>query len=44
MRTTELGDTGMEISRVGFGAWAIGGPEYEWGWGDQDDDESIVAI
>ena len=44
MRTTELGGTGMEISRVGFGAWAIGGPEYDWGWGDQDDDESIAAI
>jgi aryl-alcohol dehydrogenase-like predicted oxidoreductase len=44
MRTTELGATGMEISRVGFGAWAIGGAEYEWGWGEQDDDDSIAAI
>jgi aryl-alcohol dehydrogenase-like predicted oxidoreductase len=44
MRTTELGNTGLEISRVGFGAWAIGGPEYDWGWGDQDDEESIAAI
>ena len=44
MRTTELGNTGMEISRVGFGAWAIGGAEYDWGWGDQDDEESIAAI
>jgi aryl-alcohol dehydrogenase-like predicted oxidoreductase len=44
MRTTELGTTGMEIGRVGFGAWAIGGPEYDWGWGDQDDEESIAAI
>jgi aryl-alcohol dehydrogenase-like predicted oxidoreductase len=34
----------MEISRVGFGAWAIGGAEYEWGWGEQDDDDSIAAI
>jgi aryl-alcohol dehydrogenase-like predicted oxidoreductase len=34
----------MEVSRVGFGAWAIGGPEYDWGWGDQDDEESIAAI
>jgi len=31
MKTTELGGTGMEISRVGFGAWAIGGAEYDWG-------------
>jgi aryl-alcohol dehydrogenase-like predicted oxidoreductase len=44
MRTTELGRTGLEISRVGFGAWAIGGPEYDWGWGEQDDEESIAAI
>jgi aryl-alcohol dehydrogenase-like predicted oxidoreductase len=44
VRTTELGNTGMEISRVGLGAWAIGGAEYEWGWGEQDDDESIAAI
>ena len=44
MRTTELGSTGMEISRVGFGAWAIGGAEYDWGWGDQDDEQSIAAI
>jgi aryl-alcohol dehydrogenase-like predicted oxidoreductase len=44
MRTTELGSTGMEISRVGFGAWAIGGAEYDWGWGEQDDEQSIAAI
>ena len=44
MRTTELGRTGMEITRVGLGAWAIGGAEYDWGWGDQDDDDSIAAI
>ena len=44
MKTTELGGTGMEISRVGFGAWAIGGAEYDWGWGDQDDEQSIAAI
>jgi aryl-alcohol dehydrogenase-like predicted oxidoreductase len=44
MRTTELGGTGLEISRVGFGAWAIGGAEYDWGWGEQDDEQSIAAI
>jgi aryl-alcohol dehydrogenase-like predicted oxidoreductase len=44
MRTTELGRTGMEISRVGFGAWAIGGAEYDWGWGEQDDDDSSAAV
>ena len=44
MRTTQLGATGLEISRVGFGAWAIGGAEYDWGWGEQDDEQSIATI
>ena len=44
LRTNELGQTGMEISRVGFGAWAIGGAGYEWGWGAQDDQRSIETI
>jgi aryl-alcohol dehydrogenase-like predicted oxidoreductase len=44
LKTTELGSTGMEITRVGFGAWAIGGNGWEFGWGPQDDDESIAAI
>jgi aryl-alcohol dehydrogenase-like predicted oxidoreductase len=39
-----LGVTGLEISVVGFGAWAIGGGGYEWGWGPQDDSDSIAAI
>lgn len=39
-----LGNSGLEISRVGFGAWALGGSAYDWGWGAQDDDESIAAI
>jgi aryl-alcohol dehydrogenase-like predicted oxidoreductase len=44
LRTTPLGSTGMEITRVGFGAWAIGGGGWEFGWGPQEDDESIAAI
>src|SRR3979411_887297 len=44
LATTELGSTGLEISRVGFGAWAIGGGGWEFGWGPQQDDESIAAI
>jgi aryl-alcohol dehydrogenase-like predicted oxidoreductase len=44
LATTELGSTGMEITRVGFGAWAIGGGGWEFGWGPQDDEESIAAI
>jgi aryl-alcohol dehydrogenase-like predicted oxidoreductase len=34
----------MEISRVGFGAWAIGGGGWDWSWGGQDDEESVAAI
>jgi aryl-alcohol dehydrogenase-like predicted oxidoreductase len=44
IKTTELGQTGMQITRVGFGAWAIGGGSWEFGWGPQDDDESVEAI
>jgi aryl-alcohol dehydrogenase-like predicted oxidoreductase len=44
LATTELGSTGMEITRVGFGAWALGGGGFEWSWGAQDDEESIAAI
>jgi aryl-alcohol dehydrogenase-like predicted oxidoreductase len=38
-----LGREGPEISVVGIGAWAIGGP-WRFGWGPQDDDESIAAL
>src|SRR5271157_2380553 len=44
VRTTQLGATGMQITRVGFGAWAIGGGDWEFGWGPQEDEESIAAI
>jgi aryl-alcohol dehydrogenase-like predicted oxidoreductase len=44
LETTPLGSTGMEITRVGFGAWALGGGDWEFGWGPQDDQESIDAI
>ena len=42
--TAALGTTGMDISRVGFGAWAIGGGGWQFGWGEQDDAESIAAM
>ncbi|HEY1516517.1 MAG TPA: aldo/keto reductase [Solirubrobacteraceae bacterium] len=42
--TTQLGETGLEITRLGLGAWAIGGGGWEFGWGPQEDDESIEAI
>lgn len=44
LSTSPLGSTGLEISRVGFGAWAIGGGGWEFGWGPQQDDESVAAI
>jgi aryl-alcohol dehydrogenase-like predicted oxidoreductase len=44
LKTAALGQTGIEITRLGFGAWAIGGGGYDWGWGRQDDEESIAAI
>jgi len=44
LATRTLGGTGLEITRVGFGAWAIGGGGWQFGWGPQRDDESIAAI
>src|SRR6266704_2622998 len=44
LETAPLGNTGLEISRVGFGAWAIGGGGWEFGWGPQEDADSIAAI
>jgi aryl-alcohol dehydrogenase-like predicted oxidoreductase len=34
----------MHVTRVGFGAWAIGGGDWAFAWGNQDDDASIAAI
>ncbi|MEO0036565.1 MAG: hypothetical protein RLZZ501_2588, partial [Pseudomonadota bacterium] len=42
--TRPLGRTGMAVTRVGFGAWAIGGADWAFGWGAQDDRESVAAI
>ena len=44
LKTTPLGATGLEITRIGFGAWAIGGGGWEFGWGPQEDDQSVAAI
>ncbi len=44
LNTTQLGNTDLEITRVGFGAWAIGGGGWQFGWGPQEDEESIAAI
>jgi aryl-alcohol dehydrogenase-like predicted oxidoreductase len=39
-----LGTTGLKITTVGFGAWAVGGGDWSHGWGHQDDAASIAAI
>ena len=44
MRTRQLGTTDLHITPIGFGAWAIGGGGWEFGWGPQDDRESVAAI
>ncbi len=44
MRTRQFGRTDMQITPVGLGTWAIGGGNYEFGWGEQDDQQSIIAI
>jgi aryl-alcohol dehydrogenase-like predicted oxidoreductase len=40
----QLGTTDLNLTRVGFGAWAAGGGGWAFGWGPQDDNESIAAI
>jgi aryl-alcohol dehydrogenase-like predicted oxidoreductase len=40
----QLGNTDMHITPVGFGAWALGGGNWVYSWGPQDDNESIAAI
>lgn len=42
--TARLGRTDMYITRVGFGAWAIGGAGWRYGWGGQDDADSAAAV
>lgn len=44
MRTRKLGYTDLHLTTVGMGTWAIGGSGWEWGWGSQDDAESIASI
>jgi aryl-alcohol dehydrogenase-like predicted oxidoreductase len=44
METRQLGNSDLFITPVGFGAWAIGGGGWAFGWGPQDDKQSIAAI
>ena len=44
MDTRQLGNSDLNITRIGFGAWALGGSGWAFAWGQQDDDDSIAAI
>jgi aryl-alcohol dehydrogenase-like predicted oxidoreductase len=44
MKTKQLGKSDLNITPIGFGSWAIGGSGWEFGWGEQDDKQSIAAI
>jgi aryl-alcohol dehydrogenase-like predicted oxidoreductase len=44
METRTLGNSDIKITPVGYGAWAIGGAGWEFGWGAQDDADSLAAI
>jgi aryl-alcohol dehydrogenase-like predicted oxidoreductase len=44
MQTRKLGNSDLHITSIGYGAWAIGGSGWQFGWGSQDDNDSIAAI
>jgi aryl-alcohol dehydrogenase-like predicted oxidoreductase len=44
MQTKQLGNSDLHITPIGIGAWAMGGGGWAFGWGPQDDDESVAAI
>src|SRR6202790_1637394 len=42
--TRLLGSSGLNITRVGFGSWAVGGGGWSFGWGRQDDSDSLAPM
>jgi aryl-alcohol dehydrogenase-like predicted oxidoreductase len=44
MQKKRLGNSDMELSPLGFGSWAIGGGDWQFSWGPQDDSDSVAAI
>ena len=42
--TKQLGSSDLQLTAIGFGAWAIGGGNWQYAWGPQEDKESIEAI
>ncbi|QDU20850.1 aldo/keto reductase [Urbifossiella limnaea] len=44
MQTRRLGNSDLHVTPIGFGAWAVGGGGWAFGWGAQDDADSVAAI
>jgi len=44
MEKKQLGNSDLHLSPIGFGAWAVGGADWAFSWGPQDDNDSIAAI
>lgn len=44
MQVRTLGSSDLQITPVGFGAWAVGGSGWQFAWGSQNDNDSIAAI
>src|SRR6188508_2055539 len=44
MQTKQLGNSDLQITPIGFGAWALGGGGWLASWGPQDDNDSVAAI
>jgi aryl-alcohol dehydrogenase-like predicted oxidoreductase len=44
METKQLGNSDLHLTPIGFGAWAIGGGDWAFSWGPQDDADSVDAI
>jgi aryl-alcohol dehydrogenase-like predicted oxidoreductase len=42
--TRSLGSSGLEITKIGFGSWAVGGGGWAFGWGPQDDAKSVATM
>ena len=44
LKLRALGNSDLDLTPIGFGAWAIGGGDWQYSWGPQDDNDSIAAI
>ncbi len=44
MNKKKLGNSDLELTPIGFGSWAVGGGDWQFSWGPQDDNDSIAAI